>query len=132
MSKVIVQGSAQGKVLKSTNPINFLGAVDKKTGIIRDKKYDIFEKSMKDTVLVFPHGIGSSVGAYTIYSLKSNESAPIAMICRKADLTVASGCALANIPMIVASPEEFDSINDGTQITVDTDSQEVITLNSKS
>ena len=130
MSKVIVQGNAQGKVLKSTNPINFLGAVDKKTGIIRDKKYDIFEKSMKDTVLVFPHGIGSSVGAYTIYSLKSNQSAPIAMICTKADLTVASGCALANIPMIVASPEEFDSINDGTQITVDTDSQEVITLNS--
>ena len=83
MSKVIVQGSAQGKVLKSTNPINFLGAVDKKTGIIRDKKYDIFEKSMKDTVLVFPHGIGSSVGAYTIYSLKSNQSAPIAMICTK-------------------------------------------------
>ena len=74
MSKVIVQGNAQGKVLKSTNPINFLGAVDKKTGIIRDKKYDIFEKSMKDTVLVFPHGIGSSVGAYTIYSLKSNQS----------------------------------------------------------
>ena len=55
MSKVIVQGNAQGKVLKSTNPINFLGAVDKKTGIIRDKKYDIFEKSMKATVLVFPH-----------------------------------------------------------------------------
>ena len=103
MSKVIVQGNAQGKVLKSTNPINFLGAVDKKTGIIRDKKYDIFEKSMKDTVLVFPHGIGSSVGAYTIYSLKSNQSAPIAMICTKADLTVASGCALANIPMIVVS-----------------------------
>ena len=113
MSKVIVQGNAQGKVLKSTNPINFLGAVDKKTGIIRDKKYDIFEKSMKDTVLVFPHGIGSSVGAYTIYSLKSNQSAPIAMICTKADLTVASGCALANIPMIVVSNEEFDSIQDG-------------------
>ena len=36
MSKVIVQGNAQGKVLKSTNPINFLGAVDKKTGIITD------------------------------------------------------------------------------------------------
>ena len=123
MSKVIVQGNAQGKVLKSTNPINFLGAVDKKTGIIRDKKYDIFEKSMKDTVLVFPHGIGSSVGAYTIYSLKSNQSAPIAMICTKADLTVASGCALANIPMIVVSNEEFDSIQDGNQITIDTKSE---------
>ena len=125
MSKVIVQGNAQGKVLKSTNPINFLGAVDKKTGIIRDKKYDIFEKSMKDTVLVFPHGIGSSVGAYTIYSLKSNQSAPIAMICTKADLTVASGCALANIPMIVVSNEEFDSIQDGNQITIDTKSKKI-------
>ena len=125
MSKVIVQGNAQGKVLKSINPINFLGAVDKKTGIIRDKKYDIFEKSMKDTVLVFPHGIGSSVGAYTIYSLKSNQSAPIAMICTKADLTVASGCALANIPMIVVSNEEFDSIQDGNQITIDTKSEKI-------
>ena len=125
MSKVIVQGNAQGKVLKSTNPINFLGAVDKKTGIIRDKKYDIFEKSMKDTVLVFPHGIGSSVGAYTIYSLKSNQSAPIAMICTKADLTVASGCALANIPMIVVSNEEFDSLQDGNQITIDTKSEKI-------
>ena len=125
MSKVIVQGNAQGIILKSTNPINFLGAVDKKTGIIRDEKYDIFEKSMKDTVLVFPHGIGSSVGAYTIYSLKSNQSAPIAMICTKADLTVASGCALANIPMIVVSNEEFDSIQDGNKITIDTKSEKI-------
>ena len=74
MSKIIVQGMAQGIVLKTTSPINFLGAVDKKTGTIRDEKYDIFKKSIKDTILVFPHGIGSSVGAYTIYSLKSNNS----------------------------------------------------------
>ena len=125
MSKIIVQGTAQGTVLKTTSPINFLGAVDKKTGTIRDKKYDIFEKSIKDTVLVFPHGIGSSVGAYTIYSLKSNNSAPVAMICTKADLTVASGCALANIPMIVVSKKEFDSIQDGNKITVDTKSENI-------
>ena len=123
MSKIIVQGKAQGIVLKTTNPINFLGAVDKKTGMIRDKKYDIFKKSIKNTVLVFPHGIGSSVGAYTIYSLKSNHSSPVAMICTKADLTVASGCALANIPMIVVSNEEFDSIQDGNEITIDTKSE---------
>ena len=125
MSKIIVQGKAQGKILKTTSPINFLGAVDKRTGMVRDEKYDIFEKSIKDTVLVFPHGIGSSVGAYTIYSLKSHQSAPLAMICQKADLTVASGCALANIPMIVVSNEEFDSLNDGNQFTVDTESEKI-------
>ena len=125
MSKIIVQGTAQGTVLKTSSPINFLGAVDKKTGTIRDEKYDIFEKSIKDTILVFPHGIGSSVGAYTIYSLKSNNSAPVAMICTKADLTVASGCALANIPMIIVSNEKFDSIQDGNKITVDTKSENI-------
>tara|TARA_B110001454_G_scaffold26536_1_gene26021 strand:- start:165 stop:548 length:384 start_codon:yes stop_codon:yes gene_type:complete len=125
MSKIIVQGKARGIVLKTTSPINFLGAVDKKTGMIRDKKYDIFGKSIKDTVLVFPHGIGSSVGAYTIYSLKSHQSAPVAMICQKADLTVASGCALANIPMIVISNEEFDSLHGGNEIMVDTTSEKI-------
>ena len=125
MSKIIVQGEAKGIVLKTTSPINFLGAVDKKTGMIRDKKYDIFEKSIKNTILVFPHGIGSSVGAYTIYSLKSHQSAPLAMICQKADLTVASGCALANIPMIVVSTEEFDSIQNGKEITLDTKSEKI-------
>ena len=126
MTKVIVQGKAKGTVLKTINPINFLGAVDKKTGIIHDQKYDIFEKSIKDSILVFPHGIGSSVGAYTIYSLKNNESAPLAMICKKADLTVASGCALANIPMIVISEDEFDSIENGKDIQIDTESEKIL------
>ena len=126
MTKVIVQGKVKGTVLKSTNPINFLGAVDKKTGVIHDQKYDIFEKSIKDAILVFPHGIGSSVGAYTIYSLKSYESAPLAMICKKADLTVASGCALANIPMVVVSKEKFDSIENGKEIEINTESTTIL------
>ena len=126
MTKVIVQGKVKGTVLKTTNPINFLGAVDKKTGVIHDQKHDIFEKSIKDSILVFPHGIGSSVGAYTIYSLKSYESAPLAMICKKADLTVASGCALANIPMIVVSKEQFDSIENGKEIEINTESTTIL------
>ena len=126
MTKVIVQGKVKGTVLKTTNPINFLGAVDNKTGIIHDQKYDIFEKSIKDSILVFPHGIGSSVGAYTIYSLKSYEAAPLAMICKKADLTVASGCALANIPMIVVSKEKFDSIENGKEVEINTESTTIL------
>ena len=119
--KTIVKGKAKGIILKSYNPINFLGAVDKKTGIIRDENHDLFNKSVKDTVLVFPNGIGSSVGAYTIYSLKSNNSAPCAMICQKADLTVASGCALANIPLVIVTKEEFESLENGKEINIDID-----------
>ncbi|MCH7967629.1 MAG: DUF126 domain-containing protein [Thaumarchaeota archaeon] len=121
MKKVIVAGKVKGIVLKSEKPINFLGTVDKKTGIISDKSHDLFGKSIKDTILVFPSGIGSSVGAYTIYSIKSNNTAPLAMICQKVDLTVVTGCALANIPLIIISDEEFSSIKNGMKISLDTE-----------
>ncbi len=124
--KILVSGKVQGIVLKSEKPINFLGTVDKKTGIISDKNHDLFEKSIKDTILVFPSGVGSSVGAYTIYSIKSNNTAPLAMICQKVDLTVVTGCALANIPLIIISDEEFSSINNGMKISLDTDSSNPI------
>ena len=120
--KILVSGKVEGIVLKSQCPINFLGTVDKKTAIISDKNHDLFEKSLKGTILVFPTGIGSSVGAYTIYSIKSNNSAPLAMICQKADLTVATGCALTNIPLIIVSNDEFSSIKNATKISLDTDS----------
>ncbi len=119
MKKILVSGKVQGIVLKSEKPINFLGTVDKKTGIISDKSHDLFGKSIKDTILVFPSGIGSSVGAYTIYSIKSNNTAPLAMICQKVDLTVVTGCALANIPLIIISDEEFSSIKNGMKILLD-------------
>ena len=48
------------------------------------------------------------------------------MICQKADLTVASGCALANIPMITVSNDEFDSIEDGKEIQIDTESENIL------
>ena len=120
--KILVAGKVQGIILKSNDPINFLGTVDKKTGIISDKNHDLFQKSIKDCILVFPSGVGSSVGAYTIYSIKSNNSAPLAMICTKADLTVATGCALANIPLVIISDKEFLSIKNGEKISLDTKS----------
>ena len=126
MKKVLVSGKVEGIVLKSNDPINFLGTVNKKTGIISDKNHDLFEKPVKNTILLFPSGIGSSVGAYTIYSIKSNDTAPLAMICKKADLTVATGCALANIPLIIISEEEFASIKNGMKLSFDTDSSNQI------
>ena len=126
MNKVLVSGRVEGIVLKSDDPINFLGTVNKKTGIISDKNHDLFEKPVKNTILLFPSGIGSSVGAYTIYSIKSNDAAPLAMICQKADLTVATGCALANIPLIIISEEEFASIKTGMKLSFDTDSSNQI------
>ena len=126
--KVLVSGKVQGIVLKSEKAINFLGTVDKKTGIISDENHDLYEKSLKNSILVFPSGVGSSVGAYTIYSIKSNQTAPLAMICTKADLTVATGCALANIPVVIVDEKEFSSLSSGQKISLDTESNSIISL----
>jgi len=128
MKKILVKGKVKGTILKSQKPINFLGTVDKKTGIISDENHDLFKKSIKDSILVFPYGVGSSVGAYTIYSIKSNNSSPLAMICEKVDLTVATGCALANIPLITVSEKEFSLLENGQKIFLDTESSNPITF----
>ena len=120
--KVLVRGRARGSVVRTANPINFLGMIDKRTGTVGDPSHDLHGRTLSGSILVFPHGIGSSVGAYTIYSTKSYGVAPAAMICEKADLTVATGCAIANIPLVVASDQETSRLQDGGQATLDTDS----------
>lgn len=114
--KVLVAGPIRGRVLVSRMPINFLGMVNKRTGIIEDSAHDLNGMPLAGRVLVFPHGAGSSVGAYTIYSIKAHGAAPAAMICEKPDLTVASGCALADIPMAVADHAELGRLRDGQTI----------------
>ncbi len=117
--KVLVDGRAEGAVLKSGEPINFLGTVNRKTGVIGDRRHELYGRSIGGSILAFPSGAGSSVGAYTIYSIKMAGAAPSAMVCRKADPTVASGCAVAGIPLVVA-PDEFESLQTGQRVTLDT------------
>ena len=117
--RVIVRGRAAGTVALSSEPINFLGAVDKRTGEVRGSGHPLSGRSVAGTILAFPRGAGSSVGAYTIYSLAKCGAAPAAMVCREADLTVASGCALAGIPLVVADGPEYDALEDGGRAEVD-------------
>ena len=119
--KVLVAGRARGVVARSLQPINFLGMIDKGTGVVHDSSHDLYGRSVAGTILVFPHGAGSSVGAYTIQSLYAQGVAPAAMICARADLTVATGCAVADIPMAVAAESELESLLDGACALVDTD-----------
>ena len=99
--KTIVGGKAKGMILLTTQPINFLSSVDHLTGKITDKNHELFGKFMKDSILIFPYSVGSSVGAYSIFALKSNNASPSGIICSlKTDITTASGCAIANIPLL--------------------------------
>ncbi|HVX03103.1 MAG TPA: DUF126 domain-containing protein [Nitrososphaera sp.] len=140
----IVGGKGEGKALVSLQPINFLAMVDAKSGKITDPKHELYGRSLKDAVLVFPNAIGSSVGAYVFYSLKEARTAPSAIVCIKADITTASGCAIANIP-VVDIPEEMmrmmagaagkgtlsSLVKPGSRIKVDADAGRIITISNE-
>ena len=102
-------GTGEGKTLVTMQPINFLAMVNAKTGTITDP-HELHDKSLKGSVLILPYAIGSSVGAYAIYSLKEYGNAPSAVVCSKVDITTASGCALAEIPVV--------DLPDGTPISI--------------
>jgi hypothetical protein len=71
------------------------------TGKITDKNHELCGEFLKDCILIFPYSVGSSVGAYSIFALKSNRASPSGIICSlKTDITTASGCAIANIPLL--------------------------------
>jgi uncharacterized protein len=123
----IVGGTGEGKTLITIQPINFLAMVNATTGTITDQLHELYGKSLKESVLLLPYAIGSSVGAYVIYSLKEYGNAPSAIICSKADITTASGCALANIPVVdLPDGTPLSSLKNGLNARVEADARRII------
>ena len=125
----IVPGIGISKALVTNNVINFLAMVDTKSATIIDKHHELYGKSIKDIILVFPNAIGSSVGAYAIYSLKINRVEPSAIICmNNADIITASGCAISDIPLVdmLEKPSSF-ILESEMEISVNAD-KELVTI----
>jgi predicted aconitase with swiveling domain len=116
MCRRIVGGCVEGEALVTTQTINFLTMIDHKSGIIKGGKHELNGKNISNKIFVFPNAIGSSVGAYSVYALKENNVAPRAMVCNKADITTASGCAIANIPLADRPNADIFAIKSGEKL----------------
>jgi len=117
--RTIARGQATGKVLMTKDPISFLGNVNPETGEVVDPNHELFGKSIKDTILVFPQGKGSTVGSYVIYQLKKNNAAPVAIINLECEPIVAVGAIISAIPMIDKLEQNpYEILKDGDEITV--------------
>ncbi|HVO36891.1 MAG TPA: DUF126 domain-containing protein [Candidatus Acidoferrum sp.] len=115
--RTIVEGHCKGKALVSEKPLSFLGGVDPSDGKITEKNHDLCGKCIKNKILCFPHGHGSTVGSYVIYSLTKKGLAPKAIINQTADPVVVVGAIIADIPMI--DQIDIKQIKTGDTIEVD-------------
>ena len=107
----------KAEALVSKEPIGFLGGVDPNTGEVLEG--DIKGQFVKDKILVFPTGKGSTVGSYVLYQLKKNNVAPKAIINSEAEPIVVVGAIISEIPMI--DKIDISSINQGDVITLKND-----------
>jgi len=98
--RMISPGKVTGKAIVSKEPIGFYGGIDIKTGVVIEKGHPLEGECVKDKILVFPCGKGSTVGSYVIYGIKKNDVAPAGIINKETETIVATGVILAGIPCV--------------------------------
>lgn len=117
--RIIFKGKAEAEALVTTMPISFYGGVDPNTGVVIEKGHELQGTSIKDKVLVFPQGKGSTVGSYTLYRLKKNGVAPAAMINKETETIVAVGAIISEIPFV--DKIDVSKIKTGNKVRVEND-----------
>ncbi|MDR0790910.1 MAG: DUF126 domain-containing protein [Methanomassiliicoccaceae archaeon] len=115
IGRSISTGKARGKVLRLNEAFSFLGGVEGKTGELRVENGG----NVKDRILVFPRGKGSTVGSFTMYDLKVHGKNPAAVINSSAETIVATGAVISSIPMV--DRIDVNLLRDGDDVTVDGD-----------
>lgn len=115
--RAIVEGRCKAEALVSKKTLSFLGGVNPTNGKIIEKNHDLYNRCIKNKALCFPHGHGSTVGSYVLYSLARKKLAPKAIINETADPVVVVGAILAEIPMI--DQIDINQIKTGDTIEVD-------------
>jgi len=115
--KPIVEGHCRAEALVSAKPLSFLGGVDPADGVVTEKDHDLCGQCIKGKILCFPHGHGSTVGSYVLYSLAQKNLAPAAIVNEKADPVVVVGAIIANVPMV--AEVDIRRIRSGDVVEVD-------------
>ena|SRR5665648_413269 len=121
--RIIYKGKAEAEALVTSMPISFYGGVDPNTGVVIEKGHELQGTSVTGKVLVFPQGKGSTVGSYTLYRLKKNGVAPIAMINRECETIIAVGAIISEIPTV--DKIDISKIKTGNKVAIE---NETITI----
>jgi len=121
--RVISKGVGKGEALTTSQPISFYGGVDPDTGVIVEKGHELEGEAVKDKILVFPNGKGSTVGSYTLYRMKKNGTAPAGIINEECETVVAVGAIISEIPCI--DQIDISKIRTGDAIRLENDTVKI-------
>jgi len=114
--RVLVEGSAEGPLLRLTAPLSFWGGVDPKTGRISDPRHPQHGADVAGTVLAVPVPRGSSSSSAIMLELIARGIAPAALLLGEADAILALGIVVAGemghrtLPALQIGAEELAAL----------------------
>ena len=129
----VSKGVFEGEAIVSRTSFGFYRAVDAETGIVRDRRNELFGKKISGKVLVFPEGRGSTSGAMMIAELGRMGTHFGAIINRTSEPIITCGILLARLFYNRAIPavhrlerDPVEIIETGDIVLVNGDSGEVV------
>ena len=137
--KPVFKGTASGPALTTQTAINFTASFTKIKNLLpfwrsqfQDRHHEFYQKTAKDTVLVFPAVIGSTYTGMVLLELITSRCAPAAMIVQNADSLLVSGPVLGDTWFsrsfpIVEYPDTdiYNHISDDDTVWVNGDTGEI-------
>lgn len=128
--RIISQGKANpegnhiacGEALISKKPVGFNFSFDIATGKSIEQGHELEGLSVKDKILIFPYGKGSTGGSYVVYQLACEGTGPAAIINLNTEVIIACGAIMGGIPVVDHMEEDpYNVIENGDWVEVDTD-----------
>jgi len=122
--KPIIEGSAKGTALVSSEPLSFWGGYDWKTGEIIDRRHPLSGLIAKGKVLAIPFTRGSSTTTAVLLEAIRAGSAPAGIITTATDFFFALASVVAeemyskSIPLVAISPDDFVKLKTGDEIEI--------------
>lgn len=122
----IASATVKGETMISTEHILFYHT-DPTTGVITEPGHPLEGRSVKNKILVFPGGKGSSVVQLDgMYKLEKNKTAPKGFIVQSLDTVLVSTAIIMGIPMADGADNEFyAAVHDGDCVLLDTDAHTI-------
>jgi hypothetical protein len=121
--RIIFKGKIKGEAIVTSQPVSFYGGVDPDSGILVEKGHELEGENIKGKILVFPTGKGSTVGSYTLYRMKKNNTAPVGMINKECETIVAVGAIISEIPCV--DKIDVSKIKTGDIIEIENDTVKI-------
>lgn len=130
--RVMIDGKADGEALVSTRAFTFAHGVEPSTGVVTDIRSDMKGESVKDKVIFFPFGKGSTTGTAWFLETVRMGNAPAAVLTQAVDPVIVVGAILANIlygkkiPVMAEFPRSMATmVKNGDLVYVETRNQEI-------